>query len=70
MSESKVEKATKLGRLAFERGAKCVAAHDPELCELLENNKVGDGENIPVLAAWNQAWHAANAKAPVKGLDR
>lgn len=54
--DAKLARARELGRAGFEKGIKA-PAQDPELTELLEGNKVGEG--IPVLDAWNKGWNAA-----------
>ena len=67
----KVEKAFKLGIAAFDKGAKCVHAHDKDLLDLLngrgipfaefvESDKAGHEENLAMYKAWSQGWTMAN----------
>lgn len=52
------EKAYNFGVEAFNRGERCVPAHDKEFLKILEGLKVGEG--IPLLKAWNKGWTDKN----------
>lgn len=52
------------GRLAFEKGKKCVPAWDKDFCEnILAGLK--NGESIKYLKAWSKGWTDANLKAEI-----
>lgn len=60
--QEKVQMAYDLGKEAYYKGIKA-PAQDPECLKLLEGYS-GDkfGEGLPVLKAWNKAWHYENLK--------
>jgi len=80
MSITKSEKmamAYNMGIAAFEKGMKCVPAHDKSLtglyngkgiplAEFIQNDKKGFNENLIMIKAWTQGWTIANLNAPVK----
>lgn len=59
-------KAQELGRLAFLNGKISAAAQDKQVMALLAGNKMGDGQTVKILKAWNNGWHTANLSAEVK----
>ena len=80
MSITKSEKmamAHNMGIAAFEKGMKCVPAHDKSLLELrngkgipliefIQNDKKGFNENLAMMKAWAQGWTIANLNAPIE----
>lgn len=78
MKTEKMKKAFELGIAAFEKGAKCVPAHDKELlsltngkgnpfAEFIINDKRGQRENVAMYKAWAQGWTMANIGAEIPG---
>ena len=53
------------GKIAFEKGKRCVPALDEEfLNKIITGLKVGEG--LPYYKAWSSGWMDANLKAPIK----
>lgn len=64
--QTRAQMATIIGQQAFAMGKEASPMKDPQLMKLLEG--VGPGEGLPILEAWHNAWHKANANAPVPGI--
>lgn len=60
MLKMKIEKASELGKKAFEAGKVAVPALDRDFCLLLKTVKMN---HVKLLDAWIKAWHTANLAA-------
>lgn len=68
--EERVMTARRLGREAFERGAKDVPALDVHLRPLLAGYAVdAKPSGLEILEAWSDGWHTANREAPVEEVE-